>query len=160
MQAQTIPHKKCCRLRRLSIALFFTWCSSILLSELPGEETQKAAPEAAPEEKPPVCLRCNGTAKITCPRCGGSGNLMKDCPTCNGTGKRLCLSCQKYRDKLPKFGTRKPGLLAERNLLGPVHGAYGDFAMIKENLFPEDIEEQINRRSVPFENIAVGTHVS
>src|SRR5262247_1908177 len=30
----------------------------------------------------------------------------------------------KYRDRLPKFGTRKPGLLAERNLLGPVHGAY------------------------------------
>jgi len=67
---------------------------------------------------------------------------------------------QKYRDKLPKFGTRKPGLLAERNLLGPVHGAYGDFAMIKENLFPDDIEEQINRRSVPFENIAGAANVS
>jgi hypothetical protein len=67
---------------------------------------------------------------------------------------------QKYRDKLPKFGTRKAGLLAERNLLGPVHGAYGDFAMLKENLFPEDIEEQINRRSVPFENIAEDASVS
>ena len=61
----------------------------------------------------------------------------------------------KYRDKLPKFGTRKAGLLPERNLLGPVHGAYGDYAMLKENLFPEDVEEQINRRSVPFENIEV-----
>ncbi|HEX2928082.1 MAG TPA: radical SAM protein [Candidatus Binatia bacterium] len=66
----------------------------------------------------------------------------------------------KYRDRLPKFGTRKPGLLAERNLLGPVHGAYGDFAMLKENLFPEDVEERINRRSVPWENIEVGARVS
>jgi hypothetical protein len=66
----------------------------------------------------------------------------------------------KYRDRLPKFGTRKPGLLAERNLLGPVHGAYGDFAMLKENLFPEDVEAQINRRSVPWENIEVGARVS
>jgi hypothetical protein len=41
-----------------------------------------------------------------------------------------------------------------------VHGAYGDFAMIKENLFPEDVEEQINRRSVPFENFAGGASVS
>ena len=56
---------------------------------------------------------------------------------------------QKYREKLPRFGTRKAGLLAERNLLGPVHGAYGDFVMVKDNLFPEDVEEQINRRSVP-----------
>ncbi|MGZ8427022.1 MAG: radical SAM protein, partial [Candidatus Binatia bacterium] len=67
---------------------------------------------------------------------------------------------QKYSDRLPKFGTRKAGLLAERNLLGPVHGAYGDFAMLKENLFPADVEEQINRRSVPWENIAGGAHVS
>ena len=67
---------------------------------------------------------------------------------------------QKYRDKLPKFGTRKAGLLAERNLLGPVHGAYGDFAMLKENLFPADVEAQINRRSVPWENIQGGTRVS
>jgi len=41
-----------------------------------------------------------------------------------------------------------------------VHGAYGDFAMIKENLFPEDVEEQINRRSVPFENLEGGASVS
>jgi hypothetical protein len=67
---------------------------------------------------------------------------------------------QKYRDRLPKYGTRKSGLLAERNLLGPVHGAYGDFVMLKENLFAADIEEQINRRSVPWENIAGGAHVS
>jgi hypothetical protein len=67
---------------------------------------------------------------------------------------------QKYRDKLPKFGTRRPGLLAERNLLGPVHGAYGDYVMLSENLFPTDVEEQINRRSVPFENIAGGESVS
>ena len=67
---------------------------------------------------------------------------------------------QKYRSKLPQFGTRKPGLLAERNLLGPVHGAYGDYVMLKENLFPTDVEEQINRRSVPFENIAGGASVS
>jgi hypothetical protein len=67
---------------------------------------------------------------------------------------------QKHRTKLPKFGTRKAGLLAERNLLGPVHGAYGDFAMIKEKFFPEDVEEQINRRSVPFENIAGASSVS
>ena len=67
---------------------------------------------------------------------------------------------QKYREKLPKFGTRRPGLLAERNLLGPVHGAYGDYVMLKENLFPTDVEEQINRRSVPFENIAGGASVS
>jgi hypothetical protein len=32
--------------------------------------------------------------------------------------------------------------------------------MLKENLFPEDIEAQINRRSVPFENIAGGKSVS
>jgi hypothetical protein len=67
---------------------------------------------------------------------------------------------QKYREKLPKFGTRKAGLLAERNLLGPVHGAYGDFAMLKENLFPADVEEQINRRSVPWKNLTGGAHVS
>jgi hypothetical protein len=67
---------------------------------------------------------------------------------------------QKYRDKLPQFGTRKPGLLPERNLLGPVHGAYGDFAMIKENLFPADVEQQINRRSVRWEDIEVGAGVS
>jgi len=67
---------------------------------------------------------------------------------------------QKYRSKLPQFGTRKPGLLAERNLLGPVHGAYGDYVMLKENLFPTDVEKQINRRSVPFENIAGGASVS
>jgi len=67
---------------------------------------------------------------------------------------------QKHRDKLPKFGTRKAGLLAERNLLGPVHGAYGDYAMLKENLFPADVEAQINRRSVPWENIEGGAHVS
>jgi hypothetical protein len=67
---------------------------------------------------------------------------------------------QKYRPKLPQFGTRKPGLLAERNLLGPVHGAYGDYVMLKENLFPTDVEKQINRRSVPFENIAGGASVS
>jgi hypothetical protein len=60
---------------------------------------------------------------------------------------------QKYRSQLPQFGKRKAGLLAERNLLGPVHGAYGDYVMLSENLFPEDIEEQINRRSVPFENL-------
>lgn len=67
---------------------------------------------------------------------------------------------QKYRAKLPAFGKRKAGLLPERNLLGPVHGAYGDFAMIAENLFPDDIEEQINRRSVPFENLEGGPSVS
>ncbi len=66
----------------------------------------------------------------------------------------------KYRDKLPKFGTRKPGLLPERNLLGPVHGAYGDYAMLKENLFAADVEEQINRRSVPWENIEGDARVS
>jgi hypothetical protein len=32
--------------------------------------------------------------------------------------------------------------------------------MLKENLFPEDVEEQINRRSVPFENIGGGPSVS
>ncbi len=67
---------------------------------------------------------------------------------------------QKYRSKLPRFGTRKAGLLAERNLLGPVHGAYGDYVMLSENLFPDDIEEQINRRSVPFENLEGGSSVS
>jgi hypothetical protein len=67
---------------------------------------------------------------------------------------------QKHRAKLPKFGTRKPGLLAERNLLGPVHGCYGDYVMLKENLFPADVEEQINRRSVPFENVEDRAHVS
>jgi len=45
-------------------------------------------------------------------------------------------------------------------LLGPVHGAYGDFTMLMENLFPDDIEEQINRRSVPWENLDGGAHVS
>src|SRR5437870_8717848 len=34
---------------------------------------------------------------------------------------------QKYRAKLPRFGGRDPGLLPERSLLGPVHGAYGDY---------------------------------
>jgi len=67
---------------------------------------------------------------------------------------------QKYREKLPRFGTRKAGLLAERNLLGPVHGAYGDFAMVKEDLFPQDVEEQINRRSVPWVNLGGNTSVS
>ena len=67
---------------------------------------------------------------------------------------------QKYRSQLPQFGKRKAGLLAERNLLGPVHGAYGDYVMLSENLFPDDIEEQINRRSVPFENIEGGASVS
>ena len=67
---------------------------------------------------------------------------------------------QKYRSQLPQFGKRKAGLLAERNLLGPVHGAYGDYVMLSENLFPDDIEEQINRRSVPFENLEGGARVS
>jgi hypothetical protein len=67
---------------------------------------------------------------------------------------------RKYRDRLPKFGTRRAGLLAERNLLGPVHGAYGDYAMLKENLFPADVEEHINRRSLPFENISERPRVS
>ena len=68
---------------------------------------------------------------------------------------------QKYRAQLPQFGTRKAGLLAERNLLGPVHGAYGDFRHAEgKSLFPTDIEEQINRRSVPWENIDGGAHVS
>jgi len=67
---------------------------------------------------------------------------------------------QKYRSQLPQFGKRKAGLLAERNLLGPVHGAYGDYVMLSENLFSDDIEEQINRRSVPFENLEGGASVS
>ncbi|HEX9444879.1 MAG TPA: radical SAM protein [Candidatus Binatia bacterium] len=67
---------------------------------------------------------------------------------------------QKYRSILPRFGTRKPGLLPERNLLGPVHGAYGDFVLITDKLHPADIEEQINRRSVPFENLEGGPGVS
>src|SRR5258706_375739 len=67
---------------------------------------------------------------------------------------------QKYRSTLPRFGTRKPGLLPERNLLGPVHGAYGDFVLITDKLHPADIEEQINRRSVPFENLEGGPGVS
>jgi hypothetical protein len=67
---------------------------------------------------------------------------------------------QKYRSQLPQFGKRKAGLLAERNLLGPVHGAYGDYVMLSENLFPDDIQEQINRRSVPFENLEGGASVS
>jgi hypothetical protein len=32
--------------------------------------------------------------------------------------------------------------------------------MLSENLFPDDIEEQINRRSVPYENIEADVHVS
>jgi hypothetical protein len=32
--------------------------------------------------------------------------------------------------------------------------------MVKENLFPEDVEEQINRRSVPWENLGGNTSVS
>ncbi|OGQ80107.1 MAG: hypothetical protein A3F90_12640 [Deltaproteobacteria bacterium RIFCSPLOWO2_12_FULL_60_19] len=67
---------------------------------------------------------------------------------------------QKYRSQLPQFGKRKAGLLAERNLLGPVHAAYGDFVLLSENLLPDDIEEQINRRSVPFENLEGGSSVS
>ena len=67
---------------------------------------------------------------------------------------------QKYRSNLPQFGKRKPGLLAERSLLGPVHGAYGDFVLLSEDLLPDDIEEQINRRSVPFENLEGGLSVS
>ena len=61
---------------------------------------------------------------------------------------------------MPRFGTRKAGIIAELNKLAPVHGAYGDFAMVKENLFPEDVEEQINRRSVPWENLGGSTSVS
>jgi hypothetical protein len=41
-----------------------------------------------------------------------------------------------------------------------VHGCYGDYVMLKENLFPADVEEQINRRSVPFENVEDRAHVS
>jgi len=67
---------------------------------------------------------------------------------------------QKYRAKLPRFGGRDPGLLPERSLLGPVHGAYGDYVLLSENLLPDDIEEQINRRSVPFENLSGGASVS
>src|SRR2546430_8350397 len=67
---------------------------------------------------------------------------------------------QKYRANLPRFGGRKPGLLPERSLLGPVHGAYGDYVLMSENLLPDDIEEQINRRSVPFENLDGGRSVS
>jgi len=67
---------------------------------------------------------------------------------------------QKHRAKLPRFGGRDAGLLPERSLLGPVHGAYGDYVMLSENLFPEDIEEQINRCSVPFENLDGGASVS
>ncbi len=66
----------------------------------------------------------------------------------------------KHRAILPKFGTRKPGLLPERNLLGPVHGAYGDFALIVDKLHPADVVEQINRNSVPYENLEVETRVS
>ena len=62
--------------------------------------------------------------------------------------------------KLPRFGGRDAGLLPERSLLGPVHGAYGDYVMLSENLFPEDIEEQINRCSVPFKNLDGGASVS
>jgi hypothetical protein len=32
--------------------------------------------------------------------------------------------------------------------------------MLSENLFPENIEEQINRCSVPFENLEGGASVS
>src|SRR5205823_1082483 len=60
---------------------------------------------------------------------------------------------QKYRANLPRFGGRKPGLLPERSLLGPVHGAYGDYVLLSENLLSDDIEEQINQRSVPFEHL-------
>jgi len=67
---------------------------------------------------------------------------------------------QKYRANLPQFGRRKPGLLPERSLLGPVHGAYGDYVLLCEDLLPDDIEEQINRRSVPFENLQGGVSVS
>ena len=61
---------------------------------------------------------------------------------------------------LRRAGGRKPGLLAERSLLGPVHGAYGDYVLLSEDLLPSDIEEQINRRSVPFENLEGGSSVS
>ena len=67
---------------------------------------------------------------------------------------------QKYRANCRSSARESPGLLPERNLLGPVHGAYGDYAMISENLLPQDIEEQINRRSVPFENLDRGASVS
>jgi hypothetical protein len=63
---------------------------------------------------------------------------------------------QQYRSQLIEFGGRKPGLLAERTLLGPVHGAFGDYVILSENLLPDDIEEQINWRSVPFENLDEG----
>jgi hypothetical protein len=66
---------------------------------------------------------------------------------------------QKYRSNLPQFGKRSPGLLPERRLLGPVHGTYGDYVLLNENLYPDDIEEQINRRSVPFENLDGGSNV-
>jgi hypothetical protein len=66
----------------------------------------------------------------------------------------------KHRAILPKFGTRKPGLLPERNLLGPVHGAYGDFALIVDKLHPADVLDQINRNSVPYENLEVDARVS
>ena len=67
---------------------------------------------------------------------------------------------QKHRAKLARFGGRDPGLLPERSLLGPVHGAYGDYVLLSENPLPDDIEEQINRSSVPFENLEGGASVS
>ena len=45
-------------------------------------------------------------------------------------------------------------------LIVPVHGAYGDYVLLSEDLLADDIEEQINRRSVPWENIEVGARVS
>jgi hypothetical protein len=32
--------------------------------------------------------------------------------------------------------------------------------MVKENLFPQDVEEQINRRSVPWKNLGENASVS
>jgi hypothetical protein len=45
-------------------------------------------------------------------------------------------------------------------LLGPVHGAYGDFALIVDKLHPADVVEQINRNSVPYENLEADGRVS
>jgi len=62
-------------------------------------------------------------------------------------------STKSIATKLPKFGTRKPGLLAERNLLGPVHGAYGDFAMIKEIYFRRTSRSRSIGAAYRFENL-------
>ncbi len=45
-----------------------------------------------------VCPRCNGSMNVSCPLCGGVGQVDNEhcyttCPLCDGGGRRTCPTC-------------------------------------------------------------------